>query len=529
MLTLHYVNPTGMFSYGLSDNISLEDHKVVHLCGVNHDDGQASNGSGKSSLFNSICEILWGKNLTGASGSSVINTVYNKGFAGQVEFTSWEKKRYRVTYCMKWKTKKPYNSSLYKGSSLFFEVYENNELVDLRGASKAETREKILYALGVSFDSFTAMSYFSSRHGTAMLRGSNKEKMEVISGICGLEEWDRIMENSRAKKKNEKHEVESLTKQRLYLQGIVDTQTNQLQYLDYYKEQIKNAKNAEKECKEEIKELEKQLKELNKRNAVLQSEQQKSYDRNAYEQFQQQKQNLTNQLHQLQTPIYENECSEERILSESINTLTNEVHVLQGNLQASSSIGLFEVGHICPTCETKITKAKAEKLNEKINKLQDKITCCKAKREEQLQELNKRKSQRQNNYQASQQEYIQQKHNLLEQQKIIEKQQNELLVKTQKYNQLIQETKYIQNNTENQIKSKKDSLVSSKERLNQLGYDLIKKNPSKDGHLTSAPYYLRDRKFRFCFMDSYYAIRALHDEYNKHGEVTLAKYDFDEI
>jgi hypothetical protein len=64
-LVIHQVNPTGMFSYGLSNTINLLNRGLVHLVGVNDDKGGDSNGAGKSSLFNAICELLFQENPTG--------------------------------------------------------------------------------------------------------------------------------------------------------------------------------------------------------------------------------------------------------------------------------------------------------------------------------------------------------------------------------------------------------------------------------------------------------------------------------
>jgi hypothetical protein len=53
-----------------------------------------------------------------------------------------------------------------------------------------------------------------------------------------------------------------------------------------------------------------------------------------------------------------------------------------------------------------------------------------------------------------------------------------------------------------------------KKELNEThGYDLIKKIMAKDGHMYGdehGPYYLRDRKGRFCFYDTQYAVRAIN-------------------
>ena len=64
-----------------------------------------------------------------------------------------------------------------------------------------------------------------------------------------------------------------------------------------------------------------------------------------------------------------------------------------------------------------------------------------------------------------------------------------------------------------------------KQILNDAGFDVIKRNPQKDGHLTSAPYYIRDRKHRFCLFDGYYQIRSLIDVFNAFREIRLAYLD----
>ena len=55
-------------------------------------------------------------------------------------------------------------------------------------------------------------------------------------------------------------------------------------------------------------------------------------------------------------------------------------------------------------------------------------------------------------------------------------------------------------------------------------FDLVKKVMSKDGHLVGGdgyPYYLRDRKWGFCIMDSDYAVRDITQELKDNGVVHL--------
>lgn len=61
-----------------------------------------------------------------------------------------------------------------------------------------------------------------------------------------------------------------------------------------------------------------------------------------------------------------------------------------------------------------------------------------------------------------------------------------------------------------------------KKVLIEQGHDVIKKRPDKDGHLFSAPYYIRQRKGDWCVYDDQYAIRDPARELNKQRELNLS-------
>src|SRR3989344_4867243 len=57
--------------------------------------------------------------------------------------------------------------------------------------------------------------------------------------------------------------------------------------------------------------------------------------------------------------------------------------------------------------------------------------------------------------------------------------------------------------------------------LLERGFDVIKKEPAKDGHLTSMPYYVRERSGVFSVSDGNYAIRDAAQQYRENGLVVL--------
>lgn len=236
MLTIRYVNPTGMFSYGRSGNIDIERRGLVNLIGVNADTGGDSNGSGKSSLFNALCEILYGENPTGVSGNGVVNDVWQSGYAGRVEFVSWEGVYYRVTSCRDWKEDfyaVDTNTGVgYKGTDLFFEKYDGEKWVDCRGARMSETRKFVVDALGVTYSRFVSISYLSHRVGSRFLRGTNKDRVDILAGITGVEEWDRVLSRCRVEKADASKAVVETDRQIAFLRGGLEQLQGQLRQFE---------------------------------------------------------------------------------------------------------------------------------------------------------------------------------------------------------------------------------------------------------------------------------------------------------
>lgn len=64
-----------------------------------------------------------------------------------------------------------------------------------------------------------------------------------------------------------------------------------------------------------------------------------------------------------------------------------------------------------------------------------------------------------------------------------------------------------------------------KQILNDAGFDVVKVNPQKDGHLTSAPYIIRDRKHRFLLYDEAHQIRSLIEPFNSFEKICLRYQD----
>lgn len=209
MISLQKVNPTGYFSFGLSETLDIDNLGITLLDGVNKDRG-GSNGSGKSSLFNTICHILFGANPSGETADDVTNAKINKRF-GMVYFKDNAGDQWRVIETRKWKKSDKYlDNSIaqpstvirltggYTGTDVYLERWNGKEWNDERGTNAIgkmkltteATREKIVSILNCSYDQFIDTCYLVQQEGLRLVSGKHKDRYEIISRLANTEKWE---------------------------------------------------------------------------------------------------------------------------------------------------------------------------------------------------------------------------------------------------------------------------------------------------------------------------------------------------
>lgn len=387
ILTIHSVNPTGMFSYGRSENIPLMNKGLIHLIGINEDKGGDSNGSGKSSLFNAMCELLFQENPTGEKGDAVCNSVWGRGMAGRIMFTASDGIHYRITYCRNWKD--PFYESdtdtqvAYLGTNLFLDKYDpvNRSWKDFRGSGMPETKKKIAEIIGIDYSRFLAVSYMSHRAGSQFLKGTNKDRMDLLSGITGIGEWDDILEKCRANKKALNSQIESVNNKISYERGSVQTLREQLQNIKAinYEGRIQVLEQELAKKREDYAEVDKVLKAKKAELDSTLAEQAKSLDSGKIEQLKAQDASLRSALSLIERDLSITKPIQlDKDLEDNCNRLYSGLNQLKGRLagvQGDNNI-LLNID-TCPTCSSPITEdqknsIKAAKSTD-IKKLTDEI------------------------------------------------------------------------------------------------------------------------------------------------------------
>lgn len=379
MLYITSVQPTGMFSYGPCDPIRLNENKLVHLVGVNEDKNGDSNGSGKTSLFNSICRILFGKDPTNVKSSEVSNVLWGEGFAGRVEFVSWEGVYYRVTDCRDWKNKGYYpvdndNQVSYKGTNLFFDRWDGTRWVDSRAEGMEATRRLILKAIGMSYKRFIAISYLSHREGSSFLRGKNQERLDVLSGVSGVEEWDKKLQEIRDKRTPLNREIGEKSSDLTYKEGQFSILTQQLDSIinTDWDNSIAQCSRNKDSLNADILALQQILESIQVRHELILNED-REVDTEEVSLSSERDELIKKQV-QLQT-----QSNIPFVDSQDLLDIKSEISRLQGvRFSYNNETGLMNM-EVCPTCGHKITKAQKDKISKKIREVDDEISVRGAK------------------------------------------------------------------------------------------------------------------------------------------------------
>ena len=203
------LNPTGILAYGSHDYIDLDNCGIVLL--------QGQNGSGKSSLPDALCEILWGLSprrdgVVDTSENDVVNKGLGKSF-GVVEFEQ-AGNLYRVSYLRNWKgpsllsgpSSQEQNAGGYSGTTVYFERFDGSTWVqkdhdgrDLRMPKMADTWKRVSEVAGIDFDSFCNSSYVPQDAVLAFVRGKNSEREEILTKLMRLGVYDEAELRAREK------------------------------------------------------------------------------------------------------------------------------------------------------------------------------------------------------------------------------------------------------------------------------------------------------------------------------------------
>lgn len=246
---------------------------LMTICGSMGNNDERSNGTGKSTILESITYALYGCIVRQAINSirnesihdviTCINGYYPKGLKETwVEWLFEEKGKLYIIrrgVSVSGKSKTP--------QALFWDV-TNGEKVSLTGHRTKETSEQILKIIGYDFEVFSSSIMFGQNDAGQFLIGKDKDRKEMIVKILHLEDVVAGCLDSVRESKNEKNkEIEQLTmKSGLIAQWIASKPAIEdiIKKIDDIKKLVENCDTETKKNNDEVERLSKSdiLKEI---------------------------------------------------------------------------------------------------------------------------------------------------------------------------------------------------------------------------------------------------------------------------
>jgi len=217
------VNPTGWYSYGWHETVPLDGLGNVWLSGINNARAGGSNGAGKSSLYRTVCRVLFDRDDIEQNTTKCVNRVWDNGAWGKVSFINDRDEKWRVIVTRSWKAaqgipakeveREPSelqrNGKTYSGTDIYLEIWDPKSGVwlDRRPTPPAGqkmdvkyTKASVLQAFGMSFSQFLSVSYIAQARGLRLVEGGPKERMDIFSEFVDLAIWDHATAHSKTEK-----------------------------------------------------------------------------------------------------------------------------------------------------------------------------------------------------------------------------------------------------------------------------------------------------------------------------------------
>ena len=215
------------------------------------------NGSGKSTILDALCYVLFSKPFRKVSKKQLVNSVNQKGASIECEFRIG-KNHYKVH-----RTIKTYGSQP-------FEIYINEKLVDQTGDSRDYQEFLETNILKLNFKSFTQIVILGSSSFIPFMQLSSPQRKEIIEDLLDIKIFSAMNVLLKDKVTDNKNKVQELkyqvklTEEKINVQKkfIDEIRKSQSDKIDANDAEIKKAKDNIQRHKAKIDQLQSQIEEL---------------------------------------------------------------------------------------------------------------------------------------------------------------------------------------------------------------------------------------------------------------------------
>ena len=201
-ITLKKLQFSNMFSYGLDNELELDQSKITQLT--------APNGSGKSSIAMIIQEILFNKNVKGIKKTDILNRwAKGKQWSGTLDLTV-DNKDYTI-------------GVVRSGAQTKVKLIEDG--VDISDHKVLDTYKKIQEIIGLDFEVFSQLTYQSSTDLLEFLKATDTNRKKFLINLFNLQKYIEIGDKIKAKATQVDRETVKLQGELKSIEDFLNTAT----------------------------------------------------------------------------------------------------------------------------------------------------------------------------------------------------------------------------------------------------------------------------------------------------------------
>ena len=282
------------------------------------------NGSGKSTILDALCYVLFSRPFRKVTKKQLVNSVNTKGTSIEVEFTVG-KNKYKV------------HRSIKTWGSQPFEIYVNDELINQTGDSKDYQEHLENNILKLNFKSFTQIVILGSSSFIPFMQLSGPQRREIIEDLLDIKIFSSMNVILKDKMTENRNKVTELKYEINLIKEKIDVQRK-------FIEEIKQTNNEK---------IQKNQEEIDKTQATILRSRQKT-------------ETIEKQVLELQEKI-----KDKNTLQNKLGQITAMEENMESKVkQLKKDIEFYQSHDECPTCNQSIGKELKDKnVNKKVDKI----------------------------------------------------------------------------------------------------------------------------------------------------------------
>lgn len=180
------------------------------------------NGSGKSTILDALCFVLFGKPFRNINKPQLLNTINNKQAVVEIEF-SIGKKEYKIVRGIK---------------PNLFEIYLNGELLNQDAASKDYQKYLEEQVLKLNYKSFTQIVILGSASFTPFMQLSTNARREIIEDLLDITVFSVMNDVLKDKISDIKLKISDLETKSIIAKNKVEVQQEYITKLEADKQKV---------------------------------------------------------------------------------------------------------------------------------------------------------------------------------------------------------------------------------------------------------------------------------------------------